>query len=379
MNPLRQAAQQALEALEKTHTQPGCEQWQVERKASVALRAALEQQEQDVPETDCGNIEWADIPKEFNDWWDADRLTQTNPFREDSPAYWAWEGWQARAALTQPEQEPVAWTDRELELIDGMIEVQLRHAAQCDAIANRTMAEKQKGWDMERVALLHKIKSNPPRHEPEQEPAYSYAKQLSEAIWSKHYKDIAPHWKPLDDLIGVLTQINNMTAGLAPPRRETEQEPGVCGRCGGLVYDPVVEQQEQEPVAHTLYGKPVSVSDLSKDFTELFGFYSAPPRRETKQKPVAWMFQHEETKRMNYVSNDGCNGPGRFLVMNPRYALVCALYTHPPRRKWQSLSEDELTALGVIHSRYQEESLETGGWFDFARAIEAALKEKNHE
>ena len=61
--------------------------------------------------------------------------------------------------------EPVAWTDRELELIDGMIEVQLHHAAQCDAIANRPMAERQKGWDMERVALLRKIKSSPPRRE----------------------------------------------------------------------------------------------------------------------------------------------------------------------------------------------------------------------
>lgn len=81
----------------------------------ATLEAALEQPEQDVPETDCGNmqVEWADIPKEFNDWWDADRLTQTNPFREDSPAYWAWEGWQARTALEQPEQEP-HWLTKEL-------------------------------------------------------------------------------------------------------------------------------------------------------------------------------------------------------------------------------------------------------------------------
>ncbi len=75
----------------------------------------------------------------------------------------------AKQALAQqeqePEPEPVAWTDRELQLIDGMIEVQLHHAAQCDGIANRTMAEKQKSWDMERVALLQKIKSNPPRRE----------------------------------------------------------------------------------------------------------------------------------------------------------------------------------------------------------------------
>jgi predicted house-cleaning NTP pyrophosphatase (Maf/HAM1 superfamily) len=49
MTDLKKAAQQALEALEKTHTQPGCEQWQAERKASVALRAALEQPEQAEP------------------------------------------------------------------------------------------------------------------------------------------------------------------------------------------------------------------------------------------------------------------------------------------------------------------------------------------
>ena len=56
-----------------------------------------------------------------------------------------------------PKREPL--TDREIELLDGMIEVQLNHAEQCDKIANRTMAIKQKGWDMERVALLKKLKA----------------------------------------------------------------------------------------------------------------------------------------------------------------------------------------------------------------------------
>lgn len=55
-----------------------------------------------------------------------------------------------------PAVEPL--TPRELELIDGMIEVQLHHARQCDGIANRVMADKQKGWDMERVALLRKVR-----------------------------------------------------------------------------------------------------------------------------------------------------------------------------------------------------------------------------
>lgn len=68
-----------------------------------------------------------------------------------------------RTAIAEADkQEPVAWTEREKELIDGMIEVQLDHARRCDNIANRTMAEKQKNWDMERVTLLQKIKATPP-------------------------------------------------------------------------------------------------------------------------------------------------------------------------------------------------------------------------
>jgi hypothetical protein len=57
--------------------------------------------------------------------------------------------------------------------------------------------------------------------QPNQEPdAYGYAKRLALAIWEQHYKDVAPQWKPLDDLMGVLTQIDNMTARLTtPPQR----------------------------------------------------------------------------------------------------------------------------------------------------------------
>jgi hypothetical protein len=57
--------------------------------------------------------------------------------------------------------------------------------------------------------------------QPEQEPdAYGYAKRLALAIWEQHYKDVAPQWKPLDDLMGVLTQIDNMTARLTTPPQQ---------------------------------------------------------------------------------------------------------------------------------------------------------------
>lgn len=71
------------------------------------------------------------------------------------------EEWNRRTPQpTQAQAGAVPLTDREIELIDGMIQVQLDHANRCDAIANRAMADKQKGWDMERVALLQKFKAH---------------------------------------------------------------------------------------------------------------------------------------------------------------------------------------------------------------------------
>jgi hypothetical protein len=38
------------------------------------------------------------MTKEFSDWWNDDLLSANNPYHEDTPAYWAWEGWQAGVA-----------------------------------------------------------------------------------------------------------------------------------------------------------------------------------------------------------------------------------------------------------------------------------------
>jgi hypothetical protein len=66
--------------------------------------------------------------------------------------------------------------------------------------------------------LTHMMNSRNTPPAAQQEPdAYGYAKRLAVAIWEQHYKATAPQWKPLDDLMGLLTQIDNMTAGLATP------------------------------------------------------------------------------------------------------------------------------------------------------------------
>ena len=94
--------------------------------------------------------------------------------------------------------------------------------------------------------------------------------------------------------------------------------------------------------------------------------YTASPQR-TEQEPVAWMFQHDETGRMNYVSNDGIHNPTMFLEMNPRYALVCPLHTSPPQRTWVGLTDDEKQAAYII----------VDGWSNCVNFIEKTLREKN--
>lgn len=48
---------------------------------------------------------------------------------------------------------------------------------------------------------------------------YEYAKDLAIYLWQTHYKNHAPEWEPCEDLMGVLTQIDNMVVGLT--RRST--------------------------------------------------------------------------------------------------------------------------------------------------------------
>jgi hypothetical protein len=69
------------------------------------------------------------------------------PNQDDIPLYTA-----------PPKKQWVGLTEREVELIDEMIETQLLHAERCDHMANSTMAQKQKAWDLERVELLRKLK-----------------------------------------------------------------------------------------------------------------------------------------------------------------------------------------------------------------------------
>lgn len=52
----------------------------------------------------------------------------------------------------------------------------------------------------------------------ELEQAKREATRLAEIIWRAEYKDDAPDWKPLDSVAGVISQIDNMFAGIRQQR-----------------------------------------------------------------------------------------------------------------------------------------------------------------
>jgi hypothetical protein len=90
---------------------------------------------------------------------------------------------------------------------------------------------------------------------------------------------------------------------------------------------------------------------------------AALAQQEQEQEPVARVIDDETPE-----------GSTEWIPYSGRQVPVKTgdlLYTHPPRREWRSLSEEE------IHAALPHEP----GDLDFvcARAIEAALRSKNHE
>jgi len=54
---------------------------------------------------------WDVIPDEFNKWWNGDLDDSTNPYRKDSPIYWAWEGWKAAMKQRKPLTDEEIWRE----------------------------------------------------------------------------------------------------------------------------------------------------------------------------------------------------------------------------------------------------------------------------
>lgn len=82
--------------------------------------------------------------------------------------------------------------------------------------------------------------------------------------------------------------------------------------------------------------------------------------KEINQDPVAWMFVNTDGECEQIEYGELFDDPG-----------VTPLYTAPPQREWQGLTDDEVAE--VISGNFSERNY----WVKISRAIEQALKEKN--
>jgi hypothetical protein len=58
------------------------------------------------------------MTEDFNKWWNTDGLVEGNPYTRDTPAFWAWEGWQA---AVKAEREACAKVCLEAEPFYGVM------------------------------------------------------------------------------------------------------------------------------------------------------------------------------------------------------------------------------------------------------------------
>ncbi len=72
--------------------------------------------------------------------------------------------------------------------------------------------------------------------------AQSYATTLAVSMHKQHYAEDAPNWQPLPDLVGLLTQIDNMYAGL---RNDLEALEAENKRLVGLPLATIKEERGQ--------------------------------------------------------------------------------------------------------------------------------------
>ena len=96
-------------------------------------------------------------------------------------------------------------------------------------------------------------------YKPEQE-AYVYAKRLAEFIWGKHFRKESPDWKPLENTLGVLTQIDNMTCVLE--KAKPEQEPVGYFYLRKGVFFHIYEPHNADPEVFPLYTAPHAKNGL---------------------------------------------------------------------------------------------------------------------
>lgn len=114
------------------------------------------------------------------------------------------------------------------------------------------------------------------------------------------------------------------------------------------------EGWEPPTVSQELQAMPEKTDDVAQE-------------TQPEQEPVAWMYSVKGKTQIDFKRY-----PDDELVDN---CIVTPLYTTPPKRNWVGLTDE---VIDKVAAHLDDTTI---GWstHEFARAIEAKLKEKNHD
>jgi hypothetical protein len=84
--------------------------------------------------------QWERTSASFDEWWDSDVMPPSNPFAEGSAAYWAWAGWQAAQRKWQ------GLTDEEVAIASAEFDTKLKLAFHAGMyVAQNILKERNNG------------------------------------------------------------------------------------------------------------------------------------------------------------------------------------------------------------------------------------------
>jgi len=93
---------------------------------------------------------------------------------------------------------------------------------------------------------------------------------------------------------------------------------------------------------------------------------------QTEQEPVAWISDAD------YVEGQFVEGRPRRVWWECNTGVGQPLYTAPPRKPWQGLTDDELSKIyNDLYTQYLRDYVDIADFILIARAIQTKLKEKN--
>jgi hypothetical protein len=130
----------------------------------------------------------------------------------------------------------------------------------------------------------------------------------------------------------------------------------------------IAELESQEPMAWQLLGSAHFRKKIPKnaDITAWNPLYHYPPKLE--QKIVAWGVFEGNLHDMFFTQEEA----QEMAKLKGSHAEVRPLYTHPPKRTWAGLTDDEIEE-GIKQSWVTEQAFQSAAWW-----AEAKLKEKNN-